>query len=140
MHDIRSATLLLTTFALSSITHLPSLSLQFSAKVDFFGQEAPVKDGKDGVMIVRYADGRASGDAMVLFENDRDMETALEKNKMFMGSRYVELFASSLKEFQMVGCFFRACDFWILRMRYGALREFQIKRKVVLVVVAVLCG
>ena len=71
-------------------------------QVDFFGQDAPVKDGKDGVMIVRYADGRATGDAMVLFDNDRDMERVLEKNKQSMGSRYVELFASSLKEFQMV--------------------------------------
>ena len=71
--------------------------------MDFFGQGAPVKEGKDGVMIVRFPDGRATGDAMVLFD-ERDIERALDKNKQSMGSRYVELFASSLKEFQMVWC------------------------------------
>ena len=70
--------------------------------MDFFGADAPVKEGKDGVMIVRFPDNRASGDAMVLFENESEQENALKKNRQLMGSRYVELFGSSLKEFQMV--------------------------------------
>ena len=70
--------------------------------MDFFGHDAPVKAGREGVMIVRYSDGRASGDALVLFDNDRDLEHAMEKNRQSMGSRYVELFKSTLKEFQMV--------------------------------------
>lgn len=57
-------------------------------------------------MIVRFPDGRASGDALVLFDNDRDLERALEKNRHTMGPRYVELFRSSLKEFQMVSARF----------------------------------
>ena len=61
-----------------------------------------MKDGHNGVMIVRYSDGRASGDALVLFDSDRDLDRALEKNRQSMGSRYVELYRSSLKEFQMV--------------------------------------
>lgn len=70
--------------------------------MDFFGPDAPVKAGREGVMIVRYSDGRASGDALVLFDNDRDLDRAMEKNRQSMGSRYVELYKSSLKEFQMV--------------------------------------
>lgn len=70
--------------------------------MDFFGHDAPVKAGREGVMIVRYSDGRASGDALVLFDNDRDLEHAMEKNRQSMGSRYVELYKSTLKEFQMV--------------------------------------
>ena len=54
-------------------------------------------------MIVRFPDGRATGDALVLFDSERDLDRALEKNKQSMGSRYVELYRSSLKEFQMVG-------------------------------------
>ena len=61
-----------------------------------------MKDGTNGVMIVRYSDGRASGDALVLFDGDRDLDKAMQKNKHCIGSRYVELFLSSLKEFQMV--------------------------------------
>ena len=70
-------------------------------QVEFFGDDAPVKEGKDGVMIVRYTDGRASGDALVLFEN-RDLENAMAKNRQCMGSRYVELYSSTMQEFQMV--------------------------------------
>ena len=70
-------------------------------QVEFFGDDAPVKEGKDGVMIVRYTDGRASGDAIVLFEN-RDLENAMAKNRQCMGSRYVELYRSTMQEFQMV--------------------------------------
>ena len=51
---------------------------------------------------MRFPDGRASGDALVLFDNDRDLDRALDKNHQSMGSRYVELYRSSLKEFQMV--------------------------------------
>ena len=53
-------------------------------------------------MIVRFLDGRATGDALVLFDSERDLDRALMKNKQSMGSRYVELYRSSLKEFQMV--------------------------------------
>ena len=71
--------------------------------MDFFGSDAPVKEGRDGVMIVRLPDGRATGDALVLFDSARDLDRALEKNRQSIGARYVELYRSSLKEFQMVG-------------------------------------
>ena len=71
-------------------------------QVDFFGPEASVKDGEDGVLIVKFSDGRASGDAFAVFDSDVDLEKALEKDKTSMGSRYVELFRSSVKEFELV--------------------------------------
>lgn len=70
--------------------------------MDFFGSDSPVKAGRDGVMIMRFPDGRALGDALVLFSNDRDLDCAMEKNRLSMGSRYVDLYRSTLKEFQMV--------------------------------------
>ena len=71
-------------------------------QVEFFGADAPVKNTDDGVLIVRYPNGRASGDAFVVFNNEEDMEAALAKNRGDMMGRYVELFKSSLKEFILV--------------------------------------
>ena len=72
-------------------------------QVDFFGDPAPVKGGEDGVHIVRYPDGRASGDAFAIFEEETHLEEALKLNRSNLGTRYVELFKSSVKEFQLVG-------------------------------------
>ena len=84
----------------------PNFPLQTHActhtQVDFFSSETPVKDGEDGVLIVKFSDGRASGDAFAVFDSDVNLEKALEKDKTSMGSRYVELFRSSVKEFQLV--------------------------------------
>ena len=74
----------------------------FCTQVEFFGGDAPVKNSDDGVLIVRYPNGRASGDAFVVFNNNEDMEAALAKNRGDMMGRYVELFKSSLKEFFLV--------------------------------------
>jgi len=61
-----------------------------------------VKDGERGVLIVRFSDGRASGDAFAVFNSENDLKKALEKDRTSMGTRYVELFRSSVKEFQLV--------------------------------------
>lgn len=61
-----------------------------------------MKNGADGILIVRYPDGKASGDAFAIFPTERDAEEALKKHKQTMMGRYVELFHSSLKEFLMV--------------------------------------
>ena len=81
---------------------LPRKHTHTHTQVDFFGPEASVKDGEDGVLIVKFSDGRASGDAFAVFDSDVDLEKALEKDKTSMGSRYVELFRSSVKEFELV--------------------------------------
>ena len=77
---------------------------------DFFGQEAPVKNGKNGVLIVRYPNGRASGDAFALFNDENDIEEAMKRDREDMMGRYVELFTSSLKEFLMVCYIMCTCD------------------------------
>ena len=71
-------------------------------QVDFFRGSVDVKQGTDGVMIVHYADGKATGDAFALFNNEEELTKALQLTKSMIGSRYVELFKSSLKEFEMV--------------------------------------
>jgi len=36
-------------------------------QIDFFGQDIPVAHDDEGVLFVKYADGRPTGDAFVLF-------------------------------------------------------------------------
>merc|ERR1712012_835812 len=45
-------------------------------------------------------DGRATGDAFVLFKEEGDGEKALQKHKEVIGSRYIELFRSTTAEVQ----------------------------------------
>lgn len=59
-------------------------------------------NGTDGVLIIRYPNGRASGDAFALFDSSGIMKQAMKKHKDTMMGRYVELFQSSLKEFIIV--------------------------------------
>ena len=84
-------------------THTRAHTHTHTHQVAFFGSESPVKEGENGVLIVRYPDGRASGDAFAIFDSEQHLEKALEKDRSSMGSRYVELFRSSLKEFETVG-------------------------------------
>ena len=57
-----------------------------------------VLDGEDGVLFVHQADGRATGDAFVLFASDEDVSMALTKHKQCIGTRYIELFKSTAAE------------------------------------------
>ena len=50
------------------------------------------------MLLVRYPDGRATGDGYVLFNSERDLSIAMKRNKESMGSRYIELFRSSIKD------------------------------------------
>ncbi|XP_054722773.1 LOW QUALITY PROTEIN: RNA-binding protein fusilli-like [Uloborus diversus] len=61
-----------------------------------------VMDGEDGVLFVRKADGRATGDAFVLFAGEEDATKALQKHREVIGSRYIELFRSTTAEVQQV--------------------------------------
>lgn len=62
-----------------------------------------VLDGEDGVLFVKKADGRATGDAFVLFAHESDAPVALSKHRELIGSRYIELFRSTPAEVQQVG-------------------------------------
>ena len=61
-----------------------------------------VLEAEDGVLFVRKPDGRATGDAFVLFSEEGDAEKALKKHKDIIGSRYIELFRSTTAEVQQV--------------------------------------
>ncbi len=61
-----------------------------------------VLDDESGVLFVRKPDGRATGDAFVLFEDEEDAARALSKHKEVIGSRYIELFRSTTAEVQQV--------------------------------------
>lgn len=58
--------------------------------------------GEEGVLFVRKSDGRATGDAFVLFETEDVAQKALQKHREIIGSRYIELFRSSTAEVQQV--------------------------------------
>lgn len=58
--------------------------------------------GEEGVLFVRKSDGRATGDAFVLFETEEVAQKALQKHREIIGSRYIELFRSSTAEVQQV--------------------------------------
>ncbi|XP_077983480.1 epithelial splicing regulatory protein 1-like isoform X1 [Glandiceps talaboti] len=68
----------------------------------FFGDDYPVSGGEEGVLFVRYPDGRSTGDAFVLFSTEDHAAAALKKHKENLGSRYIELFRSTTAEVQQV--------------------------------------
>lgn len=59
-------------------------------------------DGTEGVLFVKKPDGRATGDAFVLFANDADAPKALSRHRESIGQRYIELFRSTSAEVQQV--------------------------------------
>merc|ERR1719334_2703730 len=73
--------------------------------IDFFNtgdEPCDVLDEDHGVLFVKKPDGRATGDAFVLFKEEGDGEKALQKHKEIIGSRYIELFRSTTAEVQQV--------------------------------------
>ncbi|XP_037916282.1 RNA-binding protein fusilli isoform X1 [Hermetia illucens] len=73
--------------------------------LDFFTTgENPcnVLDGTDGVLFVKKPDGRATGDAFVLFAAESDTPKALSRHRESIGQRYIELFRSTIAEVQQV--------------------------------------
>lgn len=61
-----------------------------------------VLDGADGILFVKKPDGRATGDAFVLFAQESDASKALSKHRESIGQRYIELFRSTTAEVQQV--------------------------------------
>merc|ERR1719249_287008 len=89
------------------IIRMRGLPYDCSAKqvIDFFntgGDPCDVLDEDHGVLFVKKPDGRATGDAFVLFKEEGDGEKALQKHKEIIGSRYIELFRSTTAEVQQV--------------------------------------
>lgn len=59
-------------------------------------------DGIDGILFVKKPDGRATGDAFVLFASEKDTPLALARHRESIGQRYIELFRSTNAEVQQV--------------------------------------
>ena len=53
-------------------------------------------------MFVNRFDGRSTGDAFVRFATEADAASALAKHKHTIGSRYIELFRSTVAEVHQV--------------------------------------
>ncbi|XP_039957392.1 RNA-binding protein fusilli isoform X2 [Bactrocera tryoni] len=73
--------------------------------LDFFttGEDpCTVLDGVEGVLFVKKPDGRATGDAFVLFAIESDAPKALSRHRESIGQRYIELFRSTTAEVQQV--------------------------------------
>lgn len=68
----------------------------------FLGPECTVTGGKEGLLFVKYPDGRPTGDAFVLFACEEYAQNALKKHKEILGKRYIELFRSTAAEVQQV--------------------------------------
>uniref|UniRef100_A0A671VN72 Epithelial splicing regulatory protein 2 n=1 Tax=Sparus aurata TaxID=8175 RepID=A0A671VN72_SPAAU len=70
--------------------------------LSFLGPESPVTDDAEGLLFVKYPDGRPTGDAFVLFSCEEYAQNALKKHKQILGKRYIELFRSTAAEVQQV--------------------------------------
>uniref|UniRef100_A0A8D9FA09 RNA-binding protein fusilli n=1 Tax=Cacopsylla melanoneura TaxID=428564 RepID=A0A8D9FA09_9HEMI len=90
------------------IIRMRGLPYECTAKqvIEFFiaGTEnsCNVMDGEEGVLFVKKPDGKATGDAFVLFEKEEEADKALSKHKESIGVRYIELFRSTTAEVQQV--------------------------------------
>lgn len=76
--------------------------LAFFSPGEGLKEMCPVSGGKDGILFVRYPDGRPTGDAFVLFACEEHAQNALRKHKEILGRRYIELFKSTAAEVQQV--------------------------------------
>jgi len=77
--------------------------------IDFFntgGDPCDVLDEDHGVLFVKKPDGRATGDAFVLFKEEGDGEKALQKHKEVIGSSSL-LLAPARTVFGSVDCLMR---------------------------------
>ncbi|EJW77191.1 hypothetical protein WUBG_11899 [Wuchereria bancrofti] len=61
--------------------------------LEFFAEgENGCKVTDGGILFVNKSDGRPTGDAFVMFDNEEAGQKALTKHKRTIGTRYIELF------------------------------------------------
>ncbi|XP_036399967.1 epithelial splicing regulatory protein 2 isoform X3 [Megalops cyprinoides] len=68
----------------------------------FLGPESPVTDGSEGLLFLKYPNGRPTGDVFALFACEEYVQHALKKHKQILGRRYIEIFRSTAAEVQQV--------------------------------------
>ncbi|KAJ8004934.1 hypothetical protein DPEC_G00141440 [Dallia pectoralis] len=83
-------------------TATPDQVLAFFSQGEGPKEACPVSGGRDGILFVRFPDGRPTGDAFVLFSSEEHAQCALRKHKNILGKRYIELFKSTAAEVQQV--------------------------------------
>uniref|UniRef100_A0A8C7HB87 Epithelial splicing regulatory protein 1 n=1 Tax=Oncorhynchus kisutch TaxID=8019 RepID=A0A8C7HB87_ONCKI len=83
-------------------TATPDQVLAFFSQGEGPKEACPVSGDKDGILFVRFPDGRPTGDAFVLFASEEHAQCALRKHKDILGKRYIELFKSTAAEVQQV--------------------------------------
>ncbi|KER34073.1 hypothetical protein T265_00251 [Opisthorchis viverrini] len=71
--------------------------------LEFFSNtDCAVQFGEEGVLFVNRRNGRATGDAFVIFESQAIGEKALRNHWQHIGNRYIELFKSTPAEVNQV--------------------------------------
>ena len=68
------------------------------SQTEFFGADLPIVAEKEGILFVKYPDGRSTGDAFVQFETEDMAKEALKLHKTNIRDRYIELFRSTAAE------------------------------------------
>ncbi|XP_026640972.1 G-rich sequence factor 1 [Microtus ochrogaster] len=57
-----------------------------------FFSDCRIRNNENGVHFLLNRDGKRRGDALVEMESEQDVQKALEKHRMYMGQRYVEVY------------------------------------------------
>ena len=100
--------------------------------------------GAEGVLLVQFPDGRASGDGYAVFDSEEDLKAAMEHDRQNISgySRYVELYRSSVKDLKAVSVFVKwYCDRRLLMLPTPpGLVHFSYRRPAGEVLSAVGCG
>ncbi|XP_006069398.1 G-rich sequence factor 1 isoform X1 [Bubalus bubalis] len=57
-----------------------------------FFSDCRIRNGENGIHFLLNRDGKRRGDALIEMESEQDVQKALEKHRMYMGQRYVEVY------------------------------------------------
>ncbi|KAK2119454.1 G-rich sequence factor 1 [Saguinus oedipus] len=57
-----------------------------------FSPDCRIRNGENRIHFLLNGDGKRRGDALIEMESEQDVQKALEKHRMYMGERYVEVY------------------------------------------------
>ncbi|XP_015423404.1 PREDICTED: G-rich sequence factor 1 [Myotis davidii] len=57
-----------------------------------FFSDCRIRNGENGIHFLLNRDGKRRGDALIEMESEQDVQKALEKHRLYMGQRYVEVY------------------------------------------------
>ncbi|XP_073452559.1 heterogeneous nuclear ribonucleoprotein H3 isoform X1 [Aquarana catesbeiana] len=70
--------------------------------LEFFSADCNIADGAGGIHFTMSKEGRPSGEAFIVLETEEDLKKSLEKDRKYMGHRYIEVFKSNNTEMEWV--------------------------------------